>query len=127
VHDADVVLRRPRNADLRLENKPSRSKIVNVEKIHPCATYGITVLVRSLDTFMIGRGYSPRMRNTTSVNHTAIANKIIIFSLFQMATLPRFLKCPLLGDNDDDDNASETYIRSRINSEAAANEVLGRT
>jgi hypothetical protein len=72
---------------------------------------------------MIGRGYSPMMRNATSVTHTTIASKIINFSLFQMAILPIFLKSLLL---DADDYASETHIRSTINSEAAAKAVLGK-
>ena len=72
---------------------------------------------------MICEKYLPLTRNTTSVTHTHIAITITVFSLFQMAILPSFLKVLF---RDGDHNESDTYIRNIINSEAEPKTMLGR-
>jgi hypothetical protein len=64
------------------------------------------------------------MRNATSVIHTHVAIITTDLSLFQMANLQSFLKHPTPGG---DHNASETYIRNIINSDAEPKTMLGKS
>ena len=83
---------------------PKQSKL----KIHPYCSYDITRYTR--DSLMIRMRYSPRRKSEFSVNHMAIAIAKIIFALFQIAILPRFLECRASGKR-----SWETHTRSTIN------------
>jgi hypothetical protein len=65
------------------------------KKTHPYETCDIIRLVR--ESSMIGKRYEPSMSDETFANHTPMVIKIMIFSVFQIAILPSFFKCLVLG------------------------------
>ena len=70
---------------------PKQSKL----KIHPYCTYDITRYTRYSP--VICRRYLPSMKSEMSISNMPIAIAIIIFALFQMAILPRYLERIALG------------------------------
>lgn len=90
--------------------KPTRSKQSKLKftRIKPMISRG------KEDSPVTCRKYLPLMESEISIIHMPIAIAKIIFALFQMTILPRFLERL----REDDSDAYETHTRRTINSEA---------